>query len=274
MNHRMTLPIVAMLAMGLTVPASADMFKPSKQQQVDLGKRAAGELRRIERVLPGTDPRVRTLRRVANRLLSNIDERNEPWRYSFDVIENKQVNAFALPGGPTFFYTGLLDKLKTEDELAGVLAHELTHVRREHWAYAYADQQKRQLGLVALLSIFRVNNTLGNIASIANQVVFDLPFSRSHETEADDNGLDMMIRAGYNPQGMVDVFEMLGKQASGGRAPEFLSTHPNESSRITHLQNRINSMAQTFPAMRPLRFDSGWNDQDRSRDRYWDRDIR
>src|SRR5437764_5414128 len=144
MRARWTLPLCAVLFAGAYVPAQADMFKPSKAQQVQLGKRAADELRRKERVLPSSDPRVQTLRRVGSRLLSTV-RTSDPWEFRFDVIDSKQVNAFALPGGPTFFYTGLLDKMKTEDELAGVLGLEMTHVLEEHWAYAYADSHKRNL---------------------------------------------------------------------------------------------------------------------------------
>ncbi len=241
-----------MLTLGAAGQVSADPFKPGKGDQVKLGKRAADEIRQKERVLPSSDERVRTLRRVGNRLLSVIDDGKDPWQYSFDVIDNKQVNAFALPGGPTFFFTGLLDRLSTEDQLAGVLAHELTHVRREHWAYAYRDQQQRALGLNLLLILTRANNTVGGLASIANDVIFNLPFSRKHETQSDEQGMDMMIKAGYNPQGMKEVFQILSKSSGGGAPPEFLSSHPNDANRIKNIDTRIDKMNRTFAPQRPL----------------------
>lgn len=231
---------------GANAAIAADIFKPGKADQVKLGQRAAAEVRQKERVLPASDERVRTLRRVASRLLAQMDDGKDPWQYSFDVIDNKSVNAFALPGGPTFFFTGLLDRLSTEDQLAGVLAHELTHVRREHWAYAYRDQQQRALGLNLLLIFTRANNTVGGLASIANDLLFNLPFSRSHETQADSQGIDIMVKAGYNPQGMKEVFEILAKASGGGKPPEFLSTHPNDRTRISKIQEKISKMGRTF----------------------------
>src|SRR5690349_13519148 len=122
--------------------AQADIFKPSVKDQIELGQQAAAQVRKEERTLPDSDPRVRLIRRIGQRLVSLIpqSERDKkPFQYSFDVISSKEINAFALPGGPVFFYTGLLDNLTTEDQVAGVLAHELAHVRYEHWASAYAD---------------------------------------------------------------------------------------------------------------------------------------
>jgi predicted Zn-dependent protease len=232
------------------------MFKPSKADQVKLGLRAASEIRRKERVLPGSDPRVEKVREVAARLLAaNPDGKNEPWNYSFDVISNKQINAFALPGGPVFFYTGLLDRFRTEDQLAAVLAHELVHVRREHWAYAYADQQKRSLGLSVLLLLFRANRTVTDIASISNELLLTLPYARGHETQADDAGFEMMVRAGYNPQGMADVFKMLRQSSSGGKPPEFLSTHPDDRGRINRIEEKVRRSERNFRPQVPLRFD-------------------
>jgi len=247
------LPIVFALALGGAASVHADMFKPSKADQVKLGKRAADDLRKKEKILPASDERVRILRKVASRLLSVVDDGKDPWQYSFDVIQSKEVNAFALPGGSTFFFTGLLDRLSTEDQLAGVLAHELTHVRREHWAYAYADSQKRALGLNLVLIFTKANSNVGNLASISNDLLFDLPFSRKHEKEADEGGFDMMVKAGYNPNGMKEVFQMLSKVGGGGKQPEWLSDHPDDKNRIKNMQDRIDKLSdKKFPPQKPL----------------------
>lgn len=246
---------LAALALGLTASAPAQLFsRPGEKQQLQLGKQAAAELRKKERVLPSSDPRVQTLRRVAQRILSTFHDRDKPWEYSFDVIESKEINAFALPGGPTFFYTGLMDKLKTEDELAAVLGHELTHVRKEHWSYAYRDQQQRQ-GLLTLGAIIlRPSRDVLDVASIGSSVLFDLPFSRKHESEADQGGFDAMVRAGYNPQGMVDVFTMLQESAGGGRPPEWLSDHPSDGNRIKNIRSMISQSGRNYPPQRPMRY--------------------
>src|SRR5688572_2681558 len=244
------------LAAALVTASHADMFKPSKSDQVKLGLRAAADIKRQVRVLPNDDPRVQLLREVAGRLLAaSPDAKGEPWRYSFDVINNKQVNAFALPGGPTFFYTGLFDKFRTEDQLAAVLAHELTHTRKEHWANAYASQQKRALGLTVLLMVFRANRTVTDLASISNDLLLTLPFARKDETQADDIGFEMMVKAGYNPQGMADVFQILRDSAKGGKPPEFLSTHPDDKGRISRIVAKIENSNRTYASQRPIRYD-------------------
>lgn len=241
-----------MLAPGA---AHADAFKPGKADQVKLGQQAALEIRKKEKILPGSDIRVQTLRRIGQKLLAQVDDSKEPWRYSFDVVDSKEINAFALPGGPVFFYTGLLNKMESEDEIAGVLAHELTHVRREHWAYAYADDQKRNLLLAGILMLGRVGKTAGDLLSIGNDVLLGLPFSRKHESEADSHGFDMMTSAGYNPQGMVDVFTFLSK-SNKGKPPEFLSTHPDDGKRIGRMKEMIAAQNRTYKPEIPVKWET------------------
>ena len=241
------LSFAATLTLSPTV--RADSFTPSVADQIKLGQQAAAQLRSREHVLPSGDRRVETLRRVARRILSTFPA-TEPWQYSFDVIDSKDVNAFALPGGPTFFYTGLMDKLKTEDELAGVIGHELTHVRKQHWAKAYADSQKRQLGLTALLLVFHAGAVASNVTSIANSL-YDLKFSRGDETAADDGGYIASVDSGYNPQGMADAFDMLDK-LPGDKTPEIISDHPDNKKRIARIEKKIDSPHPPFPPQRPL----------------------
>lgn len=248
--------------------AEAQSFKPSAKDQVTLGQRAANELRQKERVLPSHDERVQKVRAVGNKLLAQMNYGDKPWEFTFDVIQNKQVNAFALPGGPIFIYTGLLDRLQTEDQLAGIMAHEIIHVTDEHWAEQYADSQKRALGINLLLILTRANRTAAGIAGITNQVVFELPFSRKAETEADVDGFDVMVKAGYNPQGMADVFAMFQKMSKGGNSPEFLSDHPNDNRRIESIQNRIRQANRSFPSQRPLRFEDYTSSESNTRTRY------
>ncbi|HMS56881.1 MAG TPA: M48 family metalloprotease, partial [Fimbriimonadaceae bacterium] len=191
------------------------------------------------------------LRRVASKLMAAMPEKErQTWQFSFDVIDSKEVNAFALPGGPTFFYTGLLDKLKTEDELAGILGHELVHTRNQHWASAYADNQKRRLGITAILTILRAKDIVWDLASIGDDLIFGLPYSRRHETDADMIGLKNMVDAGYNPAGMANVFRMLSQQ--GGKPPEFLSTHPEDKNRVKKIEDEAAKMNRTFPPLKPL----------------------
>jgi predicted Zn-dependent protease len=249
MRRHLLLPT---LALSLSVvSAHADPFRPSKADQVKLGQQAAKDIRKKERVLPDGDARVKLLRRVANRILAKMDDQGDPWTYSFDVIESKELNAFALPGGPVFFYTGLISKLETEDQLAGVLAHELAHVRKQHWANQYASAMKRQLVLGAILIGTKANSTTQNLVGLGDDLLF-LKYSRDHETQADDSGMQWMTQAGYNPNGMADVFRILSKNAKGSGGPEFLRSHPVDKNRIARIEKSIAKLGTTFPAQKPL----------------------
>jgi len=239
-------------AISLPPVVHRDALRPSPLQQVQLGKRVADSIRKEEHVLPSSDPRVQALRRIARRILATFDDHDAIWEYSFDVIDSKEINAFSLPGGATFFYTGLLNRIKTEDELAGVLGHELTHVRLQHWAYAYADSQKRDIGLSILLLAVHANSNLANLAGLTNDVVFELPFSRKHETLADDGGFDALLAAGYNPQGLADVFQMLRDAEKGEAPPEFFNDHPDDKNRIKRIEEKIKALGMTFPPQTPL----------------------
>lgn len=254
MRRSLTL-VASVLALG-SVGASAahaDAFKPSKKDQLSLGKRAAAQIRKEEKMVPDTDARVKLMREVAAKLLAaDPTPKPEPWEHSFDLIDRpKELNAFALPGGPIFFYSGLMDKFTTEDQLAGVLAHEIMHVRKEHWAYAYADSQKRALGLAIVFSIFDVGRTAADLASISNELLVTTKFSRRHESEADDMGYSMMVKAGYNPQGMADAFRILKASSKGGKIPEWASTHPDIDRRIKAIEARIVKSQRSFPTQRP-----------------------
>lgn len=251
MISRSVVPALFLLT-GLGAQASADWLKPSTKEQVDLGLGAAKELRSKQKVLPSTDKRVVIVRQIGEKLASCANVKGKPWKFSFDVIESKEVNAFALPGGPTFIYTGLLDKLTTEDELAGVMGHELTHVIREHWASQVADQRGKALGLGAILEITKASDVARQVVGITNEMIFNTAFSRRHETQADEGGLDLMTKAGFNPQGIVDVFTLLSKQP-GGKPAEFLSDHPSDGRRISHMQDLIKKRSESFPAMRPIK---------------------
>jgi len=249
--------IVSLVAVAaIAASAAADPFKPSKAEQLKLGKQAAAEIRQKERVLPDSDARVQLVRRIGRELLGTFHDKNQPWEYSFDVIDSKELNAFALPGGPIFFYTGLLDRFQHVDELAAVMAHEITHVRKEHWAYAQRDANKANIGFL-LGGFLGVKRDVMQVGALAYTTLGELPFSRRHENEADAMGFEMMVSAGYNPEGMVLLFETLKKASSGGKPPEFLSTHPDDGNRIKNAKKRMESANKTFPALRPMPKPSG-----------------
>ena len=173
------LPTLALAAaMAAPQAASADPFRPGIKDQIELGRRASDQIRKEEKVLGDSDPRVKEIRRIGQKLVATIsaeERKQKPFEYTFDVIDSKDVNAFAFPGGPVFFYTGLLDRFTTEDQVAGVLAHEIVQARNQHWASAYADNQKRQLGISALLMILGAGATAFDVAAVADTLLFTLP---------------------------------------------------------------------------------------------------
>jgi predicted Zn-dependent protease len=241
-------PLVALAAGPCFAASAKDPFRVGASEQIRLGQQVAAQIRRQFHALPATDERVQVLRRVGRRILSTFPD-SETWQYSFDVLDDKEVNAFSLPGGPTFFFTGLLSKLKTEDEIAGIMGHELTHVRQQHWARMYSEMQKRQLFMTAALIFLRVNYTGAQLVDLANNLL-DLKYSRNDEAAADQGGFENSAGAGYNPQGLADAFTMLDKLP--GHEPEFLSDHPSDARRISHIEDDIKQSGKEFPPQRPL----------------------
>lgn len=246
--RRLTLGISLGLCMVLSGSASAFDLRPSVKDQIKIGKDAAAQIRKEEKVLPESDARVKFLRSMGTKLLGAIPEaerKKRPFEYTFDVIDSKEINAFALPGGPIFFYTGLIDKMTTEDQLIGVLAHEIVHVRNQHWASQYGDTMKRRLGLTVLLTILGAGDTWYDVAEIVDTGAFMLPYSRKHESESDKVGYDMMINFGYNPQGMADVFRVFSGGKKGSEFEEMLSTHPDPANRTKAIEKRLSTEKRT-----------------------------
>ncbi len=249
---RLKLAGIVLAATAMTSMAQADIFTPSIQKQIELGQEAAKEVRKKEKILPDSDPRVQELRRIGNKLVAQLSEKerkDKPFQYTFDVIDSKELNAFAFPGGPIFFYTGLLDKMKYEDDVAGILGHEMTHIRNEHWARQYAGSIRRNLGLIAILTLLRANDDWFNLANMAESLS-QLQYSRGDELDADNKGYELMVSASYNPKGMVNVFEIL-QEASKSKPPEFISTHPDTQNRINKLNAKITSTRERFPKLTP-----------------------
>jgi predicted Zn-dependent protease len=219
---------------------SKDMFKPSVSQQKEVGQKAAVEVTKEYKVVTGA-PSDR-VKKVGARLVAALPEKDRAtWDYQFSVVESKDINAFALPGGPMFIFTGLLDKLTNDDQLAAVMGHEMTHVRKEHWANQVAADQERVAGLSILLGATKAGDAAYTAAGVVNSLV-NLRYSRKDEDEADEGGLNNMVAAGYDPQGMLQLFKILQSAEGGGGTPAFLQDHPLTEDRIKHTEERIAKM--------------------------------
>lgn len=156
--------------------------------------------------------------------------------YHFGVTQDKSVNAFALPGGYIFVTRGMMQHLKTESQLAGVLAHEVAHVVARDTMAAMS----REIGInVLLVAVVASDAPPGAVkAADLTAQILSLKYSRQDEIEADWAGMDYMVQAGYNPRGMVETMQMLQEQQKV-RQIEFFSTHPNPENRIGYMQKRI-----------------------------------
>ena len=153
------------------------------------------------------------------------------------MLSSNEVNAWCMPGGKMAVYTALIEKVQpTDDELAAVMGHEISHALREHAREDISRQMATQavVGIAgALLGVGDLGQQLGSMAA---DVTINLPHSRQHETEADRMGVELAARAGYNPQAAIALWEKMSKLSSGGQPPKLLSTHPSNEDRIKDLR--------------------------------------
>ncbi len=223
-------------AMRGLVPAE-QLESASKQQYQQMLEEA-----RAKRALaPPDHPQLQRLRVIARRLIpftAPWNERSRNWQWEVNLIGSSQVNAFCMPGGKIAFYTGILDKLKLDDdEVAMVMGHEMAHALREHSRERLAKTQATSLGLSLGARLLGLGQ-LGDVAADLGTQLLTLKYSRDDETEADLVGLELGARAGYDPQASISLWrKMIAANGSGG--PGFLSTHPSGPNRIEELRANI-----------------------------------
>ena len=217
------------------------------EQDVELGQQAAAEVRRQMPLL--NDQRTEDyVERVGERLVEEIPNefRQPAFRYTFDVVNLREINAFALPGGPMFLHRGMIEAAKTEAEMAGVMAHELSHVILRHGTAQATKGQKFQIGAIAgqVLGAI-VGGKTGAVIAQGSEFglgAYFLKYGREYEREADLLGAQIMARAGYDPRQMANMFRTIQEQG-GSRGPEWLSSHPDPGNRYEAI-NREAAMLQ------------------------------
>src|SRR2546426_10236506 len=188
----------------------------------------------------------RYMQQFGARLAATSERPNLPW--SFRVVDDPVVNAFALPGGYIYVTRGILAHLNSEAELAGVVGHEIGHVTARHSVSQLSKQQLAQLGLAVGTIASPAFERYAGIASQALGVLF-LKYSRDAESQADDLGLRYLRRGHYDPREMPHVFEMLDRVSQaqgGGRVPQWLATHPNPENRRGRIEQEIAAGPQSF----------------------------
>jgi len=209
----------------------------SKEQEISLGKEAAEQVTQSIGRYP--DQNVQGyVAEIGNRLAKQSERPELPW--TFTVLDDPTVNAFALPGGPVFVTRGILTHLNSEAELAAVLGHEIGHITARHSVEQISKAQLAQLGLGIGMIFSEDLRQYGQVAGVGLQLMF-LKFGRDHERQADELGFKYMVQQRYDPREMADVFttlERASKREGAGRLPEWLSTHPNPGGRAEKARER------------------------------------
>jgi predicted Zn-dependent protease len=218
------------------VPA-AELEKSAADQYLQMRQEANGK-----QALAGADhPQLVRLRAIAERLVPYTYEWNDrarQWRWEVNLIIDKQLNAFCMPGGKIAFYTGILAQLQlSDDEVAMIMGHEMAHALREH-ARERMGKTAATRGVVEIgAAIFGLGNIGRAVASQGAQLL-TLKFSREDESEADLVGMELAARAGFDPSSGVTLWQKM-MAANKGAPPQFLSTHPSSSTRIKDIQTNL-----------------------------------
>ncbi|WP_297809898.1 M48 family metallopeptidase [uncultured Helicobacter sp.] len=225
-----------------TLTNRSQLMLLNTQEEVALGEQSAQKILKNSK-LSTNKKQTQMVKRVGQKI-ANVAERPD-FNWEFYLLEDKQVNAFCLPGGKVFVYTGLMPLAANDDELAVVLSHEIAHTILRHGAERMSMQTLQQiggglLGLVIGTQAPEYSNLFNQAYNFGSNVGVMLPFSRSHELEADKAGILLMQKAGYNPKAAISFWE---KMAANGEksSSDFLSTHPSDSKRIVEIEKILNS---------------------------------
>lgn len=207
-----------------------------------------------ENKLSTNQSQVALLRKVGNKVKNAVEKYLiaqgqqkliEGFEWEFNLVDSPTVNAWAMPGGKIVFYTGIMDICKDEEGIAVVMSHEIAHIIASHGNERMSQGLAMQLGGLGLSLALKekpqeTKNLFLSAYGIGSNVLVALPYSRTHEYEADKIGLIFMAMAGYNPEAGIEFWTRMNAQSNGQRPPEFLSTHPAP-------QNRIQAMKDFLP---------------------------
>lgn len=246
------LVLLTMVVSSLPVFAQTRVIAPknpyNESKDVELGRQAA---RQAEQQMPLLNDRdVQSyVERVGNRLAEAIPRefQHSQFQYSFKVVDARDLNAFALPGGFTYVNRGLIEAAKNEGEMAGVMAHEISHVALRHGTAQAAKAQKYSVGaaVVGILGGIFGGPAVGQLGQMGVGAYF-LKFSREYEKQADILGAQIMANAGYDAHDLANIFRTLERQGGGG-GPQWLSDHPNPGNRFEYINREADMLRVTNP---------------------------
>lgn len=188
----------------------------------------------------------RSGKNISNAVVNYFNEKGwasqlENFRWEFNLVDDKTVNAWCMPGGKVVFYSGIIPLCENETGIAVVMGHEIAHAVAKHGSERMSQQLGLQYGAVALSALLsekpqETQNLFMSAFGVTSNVALILPFSRAHEYEADRLGLIFMAMAGYDPSVAVGFWTRMSALSGGGSTPEFLSTHPSDEARIRNLK--------------------------------------
>jgi len=238
--------MLLLASQGYAVVGSPELPNPGKapmtrDQQIQLGFQTASQVYQQMPVLPDSSPETQYIQKLGQKLVATIPPQYS-WPFEFHVIPQKEINAFALPGGAMFVNIGTITAASNEAELAGVMAHEMSHVYMQHSA-KQAGKAQTTATIAGIAGAILGATTQGTLGSLAQQGIqfgaegLILKYSRTDEAQADAVGAIILYRSGHNPQALADFFKKLAAQGSAG--PQFLSDHPNPGNREAAIQKEI-----------------------------------
>jgi len=262
MKHQLVACLGVVATAGALLGAQTRVDPPKNKytpaQDVQLGKEAAAQARQ-EMPLLRDDAVTSYIDELGRRLVNVVraDLRQPAFEYTFDTVNIRDINAFALPGGPMFVNRGMIEAASNEGEVIGVMAHEVSHVILRHGTAQASKAGKYQAGQVAG-AIFGaiIGGRVGSVIAQGTQFGLGtafLRFGREYERQADIEGSHMMARAGYDPRDMANMFRTIEK-SSGGNGPEWLSSHPNPGNRAEYISKEAKALNVEGLTPDPSRF--------------------
>lgn len=222
----------------LMLVSSGELEDMAEQSYAKLKSDASGkgELNRDAAML-------KRVRAIAMRLKPHtaVFRKDAPaWNWEVNVISSKELNAFCMPGGKIMFYSGLINQLNLSDEeIAIVMGHEIAHALREHSREQVSQAMAAQTAISVGTALLGLGQVSADISNTVYQALIATKFSRTDESEADEIGLELTARSGYDPRAGVTLWQKMIAANSGGRPPEFMSTHPAEASRVQKIQSLL-----------------------------------
>lgn len=202
-----------------------------------------------------TDPALtQRVRLIANRIIPQVKTFRADataWKWEVNVIASKELNAFCMPGGKIMFYSGIIQRLNlTDDEIAVIMGHEIAHALREHSREQVSQAVAAHTAIAVGAALLGAGEAAADLTSTAYEALVSTRFSRSHESESDRIGLELAARAGYDPRAGITLWKKMLGANTGGRPPEFLSTHPAEARRIQDIEALLPTVMPLYQSAR------------------------